>query len=64
MNDDRDEDRIKIDLDAETALDALLKVDPRAMVDPEPNPDLCTHVWQGQRCILKAGHFEPHLYRL
>jgi hypothetical protein len=62
MNDGGRDERIKIDLDPEIALDALLKVDPGAMADQAPESERCAHTWNGQRCLLKAGHFEAHLY--
>jgi hypothetical protein len=37
MNEDRDEDRVSIPLDPETALRALLKVDPNS--EPVDKPD-------------------------
>jgi hypothetical protein len=53
--DERDE-RLKIELDPESALRGLLAV--------EPDDEHCPKTWEGKRCLLKAGHFDVCKYSL
>ncbi len=53
--------------DVEDANQAAFRVVREATADNEgvnkpENDDRCTYVWQGKRCILKAGHLETHQF--
>lgn len=53
---------VKIDLDPEVALRALLKVDPDAEPVGGRDAGACPKTWQGKPCKLGAGHFGPCQY--
>lgn len=54
------DERVKLPLDPELAIRALLQVDPNS--EPAAADQWCPETWMGKQCILRAGHESEHQY--